>query len=148
MSDKYFLDTNVLVCSFDPVEPRKASTAEALVTRAVSSGLGVISYQVVQEFIDVSLRQFGTTMTVTELELYFFKVLLPMMRIPSSTELFLEALRLRTSNQLGWYDALIVAAAIQGGCEILYSEDLQHGRRFGDLMIQNPFLLASSGSNL
>jgi predicted nucleic acid-binding protein len=70
------------------------------------------------------------------------------MRIPSSTELFLEALRLRTSNQLGWYDALIVAAAIQGGCEILYSEDLQHGRRFGDLMIQNPFLLASSGSNL
>jgi predicted nucleic acid-binding protein len=55
---------------------------------------------------------------------------------------------LRTSNQLGWYDALIVAAAIQGGCEILYSEDLQHGRRFGDLIIQNPFLLASSGSNL
>ncbi len=140
MSDRYFLDTNIFVYSLDPVEPRKASRAEALVTRGVTSGLGVISYQVVQEFMNVSLRQFRTTMTVAELELYFFRILLPMMRVPSSTELFLEALRLRTANQIAWYDSLIVAAAIQGGCEILYSEDLQHGRRFGDLVIQNPFL--------
>jgi len=41
---------------------------------------------------------------------------------------------------LSWYDALIVAAALEGQCEVLYSEDLQHGRRFGDLQIQNPFL--------
>jgi predicted nucleic acid-binding protein len=139
MSDKYFLDTNILVYSFDLVEPRKASLAEDLVTRAVTSGLGVISYQVVQEFINVSLRQFGAAMTVTELELYFFKILLPMMRVPSSTELFLEALRLQTTNRMAWYDSLIVAAAIRSGCKILYSEDLQHGRRFGDLVIQNPF---------
>ena len=139
MSDRYFLDTNILVYSFDPVEPRKASLAEDLVTRAVTSGLGTISYQVVQEFINVSLRQFGAAMTVTELELYFFKILLPMMRVPSSTELFLEALRLETAGRIGWYDSLIVAAAMRSGCKILYSEDLQHGRRFGDLVIQNPF---------
>jgi predicted nucleic acid-binding protein len=100
----------------------------------------VISYQVVQEFMNVSLRQFKATMSVTELELFFFKVLLPMMTIPSSSGLFLEALRLHKANQLAWYDSLIVAAAIQGNCEILYSEDLQHGRRFGDLVVQNPFL--------
>ena len=140
MSDRYFLDTNVLVYSFDPVEPRKASVAEDLVIRAVTSGLGIISYQVVQEFINVSLRRFGTTMTVTELELYFFKILLPMMRVPSSTELFLEALRLQMANRIAWYDSLIVAAAIRGGCDVLYSEDMQHGRRFGDLVTQNPFL--------
>jgi predicted nucleic acid-binding protein len=139
MSDRYFLDTNILVYSFDPVEPRKASLAEDLVTRAVTSGLGTISYQVVQEFINVSLRQFGAAMTVTELELYFFKILLPMMRVPSSTELFLEALRLQTAGRIAWYDSLIVAAAMRSGCKILYSEDLQHGRRFGDLVIQNPF---------
>ena len=139
MSDRYFLDTNILVYSFDPVEPRKASLAEDLVTRAVTSGLGTISYQVVQEFINVSLRQFGAAMTVTELELYFFKILLPMMRVPSSTELFLEALRLQTAGRIGWCDSLIVAAAMRSGCKILYSEDLQHGRRFGDLVIQNPF---------
>jgi predicted nucleic acid-binding protein len=40
---------------------------------------------------------------------------------------------------LSWYDALIVAAAMEGGCSLLYSEDLQSGRRFGDLRIENPF---------
>jgi predicted nucleic acid-binding protein len=140
MSDKYFLDTNIIVYSLDPVDPRKARIAEELVTRGVGSGVGVISYQVVQEFINVGLRQFKVTMTVTELELYFLKILLPMMRVPSSSGLVLEALRLRTSHQIAWYDSLIVAAAIQGGCRVLYSEDMQHGRRFGDLVIQNPFL--------
>lgn len=139
MSDRYFLDTNILVYSLDPVDPRKAGLAEELVTRGVGSRLGVISYQVVQEFMNVSLRQFRSTMTVTELELYFFKVLLPLMKIPSSSGLFLEALRLQTVNQIAWYDSLIIAAALQGGCKVLYSEDLQHGRRFGDLLVQNPF---------
>lgn len=139
MSDKHFLDTNVFVYSLDPVEPRKAVIAEKLVTQGVTSGLGVISYQIVQEFMNVSLRQFQATMTVTELERYFFKILLPMMRVPSSTELFLEALRLRATNQLAWYDSLIVAAAVQAHCKILYSEDLQDGRRFGDLVVENPF---------
>jgi predicted nucleic acid-binding protein len=140
MSDRYFLDTNIFVYSLDPVDPRKARIAEDLVTRGVGSRLGVISYQVVQEFMNVSLRQFRAAMTVTELELYFFKVLLPMMTVPSSSGLFLEALRLQTANQIAWYDSLILAAALQGGCKVLYSEDLQHGRRFGDLVIQNPFL--------
>jgi predicted nucleic acid-binding protein len=140
MSDRYFLDTNIFVYSLDPVDPRKARIAEELVTRGVASRLGVISYQVVQEFMNVSLRQFQVTMTVTELDLYFFKVLLPMMTIPSSSGLFLEALRLKTTDQIAWYDSLIIAAALQGDCEVLYSEDMQHSRRFGDLVIQNPFL--------
>ena len=140
MSDRYFLDSNIFVYSLDPVDPRKARIAEELVTRGVGSRSGVISYQVVQEFMNVSLRQFQVTMTATELELYFFKVLLPMMTIPSSSGLFLEALRLKTTDQIAWYDSLIIAAALQGDCEVLYSEDMQHGRRFGDLVIQNPFL--------
>ena len=118
-SDKYFLDTNIFVYSLDPVEPHKARISEALITRGVDSRLGVISYQVVQEFINVSLRQFKATMTVTELELYFFKVLLPMMTVPSSSGLFLEALRLQKANRIAWYDSLIVAAAVQGDCETL-----------------------------
>jgi predicted nucleic acid-binding protein len=140
MSDKYFLDTNIFIYSLDPVDPRKARIAEELVTRGVGSRLGVISYQVVQEFMNVSLRQFRATMTATELELYFFKVLLPMMTIPSSSGLFLEALRLQKTDQIAWYDSLIVAGAIQGGCKVLHSEDMQHGRRFGDLVIHNPFV--------
>jgi len=140
MSDRYFLDTNIFVYSLDPIEPRKEEIAQRLITRAVTSGRGVISYQVVQEFMNVALRQFQATMSTLELERYFFRVLLPMMRISSSAPLFLEALRLQARNQLNWYDSLVVAAALEGDCSILFSEDLQHGRRFGDLAVENPFV--------
>jgi len=137
--DKFFLDTNIFVYSFDHGEPQKATLAEKLITRAVTSGLGAVSYQVVQEFLNVGLRKFGTVMTGTEMERYFLRIFLPLMRISSSANLFLEALYLQSSRQLAWYDSLIVAAALQGGCKILYSEDFPHGQRFGDLEVENPF---------
>jgi predicted nucleic acid-binding protein len=46
---------------------------------------------------------------------------------------------LQSSSRLSWYDSLIVTGALQGGCQVLYSEDLQHGQRFGDLVVENPF---------
>ena len=101
---------------------------------------GVISYQVVQEFVNVAIRKFQTAVSRTDLEDFLRSVLFPMMAVPSSPWLFFDALRLQDSNQLSWYDALIVAAATQGRCKILYSEDLQHGRRFDELVVQNPFL--------
>jgi predicted nucleic acid-binding protein len=45
----------------------------------------------------------------------------------------------RERSQLSWYDSLIVSAAQQSGCNILYTEDLQDGQKFGALTIQNPF---------
>ncbi len=137
--DKFFLDTNILVYSFDPDDARKAFIAEKLVTRALTSGVGVTSYQVVQEFVNVSLRKFAVAMTPVELERYFLRVLFPLMKISSSAPLFLQALHLQSANRLSWYDSLIVAAAIQGECKVLYSEDFQHGQRFGQLVVQNPF---------
>jgi predicted nucleic acid-binding protein len=53
--------------------------------------------------------------------------------------LFARAIEIYRAHQLHWYDALIVAAALQANCKVLYSEDLQHGQRFGDLVITNPF---------
>jgi predicted nucleic acid-binding protein len=140
MSDRYFLDTNILVYSLDTDEPRKALIAEKLVTDGATTGLGAISHQVVQEFFNVALRRFKVNMTAPELERYFFRVLLPLMKISPSASLFLDALQFQSRNQLAWYDSLIVAAAIQGRCKTLYTEDLQHGQRFGDLVVQNPFL--------
>jgi predicted nucleic acid-binding protein len=139
MSDKYFIDTNIFVYSLDTDEPNKAAISEKLITRGASSGSGTISYQVVQEFFNVSLSRFKATLTITELQSYFFRVLLPLMKVPSSGSLFLEALRIEERYRLAWYDSLIVAAALQGGCKILYSEDLQDGQRFGDLVVENPF---------
>ncbi|HKM85810.1 MAG TPA: PIN domain-containing protein [Terriglobales bacterium] len=140
MSDKYFLDTNVVVYSVDLTSPLKRRRARELVTDGTTNKLGVISYQVVQEFVNVAIRKFQSAVAPTDLEEFLRGVLFPMMAVPSSPWLFLDALRLHDRSQLSWYDALVVAAAIQGRCRILYSEDLQHGRSFGDLVIQNPFL--------
>ncbi len=66
------------------------------------------------------------------------------MRFPTATPLTLEthaaATALARDNSLAFHDALILAAAIEAGCETLCSEDFQHGRRFGDCTIVNPFL--------
>lgn len=139
MSDKYFLDTNVIVYSVDLTSPLKRKRARELVTDGTTNKLGVISYQVVQEFVNVAIRKFRSAVAQTDLEEFLRGVLFPMMAVPSSPWLFLDALRLQDANRLSWYDALIVAAAIQGRCKILFSEDLQDGRRFGDLVIENPF---------
>jgi predicted nucleic acid-binding protein len=53
-------------------------------------------------------------------------------------------LHLQSRYRLSWYDSLIVAAAIQAQCKLLLTEDLQHGQRFGDLRIENPFLSLAS----
>jgi predicted nucleic acid-binding protein len=140
MNAKCFLDTNIIVYAFGQSFPEKARIAQRLVTDGAADKQAIISYQVVQEFINVALRGFRLTIPKADLESFVLTALFPMMAISSSPSLVLEALRLQGGNQLAWYDSLIVAAAIQGGCEILYSEDLQHGRRFGDLVVQNPFL--------
>jgi predicted nucleic acid-binding protein len=138
-ADKFFLDTNVLVYSFDPDAPEKSAIAEQLVRRGRTSGLGVISYQVAQEFVNVALRRFAAAMTVEELERYSLRVLFPLLQIHSSPQLFLQALHLQWRNTLSWYDSLVLAAALQGGCKVLYSEDFQHQQRFGNLVVENPF---------
>ena len=139
MSDRYFLDTNVLVYSVDLTSPLKRRRARELVTEGATSKLGIISYQVIQEFINVALGKFQSVVARTDLEEFLRSVLFPMMAVPSSPWLFLDALRLQDANQLSWYDSLILGGALQAQCKILYSEDLQDGRRFGDLVIENPF---------
>jgi len=140
MNGRFFLDTNVFVYSFDPSAPAKARRAADLIRRAVATGKGIVSYQVVQEFFNVALRRFAKPMTVTEAEQYLATVFRPLLAIHSSQAVYVEALRLSEQFSLSWYDALIVAAAIAGDSTLLFSEDLQHGQRFGDLRVQNPFL--------
>ena len=140
MNVKSFQDTNIIVYAFDQSSPEKAKIAQRLITDGATDKQAIISYQVVQEFINVALRGFRLAIPKSDLESFVLTALFPMMAISSSPALVTEALRLHGDDRLSWYDALIVAAALQGGCRILYSEDLQHGRRFGELVIQNPFL--------
>ena len=140
MNARSFLDTNVIVYAFVQASPEKARIAQQLITDGTAEKQAVVSYQVVQEFINVVLRGFRIAISRPDLESFVVTGLFPMMAVPSSPVLILEALKLQAAHQLAWYDSLIVAAAIQSNCKILYSEDLQHGRRFGDLVIENPFL--------
>jgi predicted nucleic acid-binding protein len=140
MNGRFFLDTNVFVYSFDGSAPAKARRALQLIRGAVETGKGIVSYQVVQEFFNVALRRFAKPMTLADAEQFLSTVFRPLMAIHSSQALYGEALRLSDRFRLSWYDSLIIAAAIEGQCSVLYSEDLHAGQRFGDMEIQNPFL--------
>jgi len=139
MSGRFFLDTNIFVYTFDSAAPAKAKKAAQLIRRAVDSGEGIVSFQVVQEFFNVALRRFTPAMNVPEAEQYLITVFRPILAVHSSPAMYVEALRITGKHRLSWYDSLIVAAAIEGQCETLYSEDLQDGRKIESLRIQNPF---------
>jgi predicted nucleic acid-binding protein len=139
MSGRFFLDTNIFVYTFDAHAPRKAKTAAHLIRRAADSGEGIVSYQVVQEFFNVALRRFAQPMTLAEAEQYLITVFRPLLAIHSSPAIYVEALRITAKHRLAWYDSLIVAAALEGKCEVLYSEDLQDGREVDGVRIENPF---------
>lgn len=140
MNGRFFLDTNIFVYSFDKKATTKARRAGQLIRQAVATRKGIVSYQVVQEFFSVALRRFAQPMTATEAEQYLAVVFRPLLAIHSSQALYGEALRLSTRFSLSWYDSLIVAAAVEGLCTTLYSEDLQHGQQIGHVRVENPFL--------
>lgn len=140
MSDRFFLDTNVFVYSFDRTAPAKAEMAAQLIRKALTTQKGIVSYQVVQEFFNVALRRFSQPMQPAEAEQYLRTVFQPLLSVHSSQALYAEALHLHAQSRLSWYDSLVVCSAIQAGCEILFTENLQHGQRFGALQVMNPFL--------
>ena len=137
MSVEAFLDTNILVYSFDKGVPEKMEEARNL-SRADQYNW-CISWQVVQEFCAVALHRFATPLNVSDLTEYLELVLTPHCVVHSTPGLYQQALKIHDHTQYRFYDSLIVAAAIHAGASRLYSEDLQHGRKIGDLEIVNPF---------
>lgn len=140
MNARFFLDTNIFVYSFDQNAAAKARRAMELIRDGATTRKGVVSYQVVQEFFNVALRRFQVPMGIVEAEQYLNTIFRPMLSVHSSPSLFTEALQLNHTHRIGWYDSLIVASAIEGGCSLLFTEDLNHGQKFGSVQIQNPFL--------
>jgi predicted nucleic acid-binding protein len=139
MTGRFFLDTNVFIYTFDSRVPAKRTKAAQLIRRAVDTGQGIVSYQVVGEFLNVALRRFSPAVTVAEAEQYLITVFRPILAVQSSPAIFLEALRIAAKHELAWYDSVIVAAAIESRCDVLYSEHLQAGRNIENLRIENPF---------
>ena len=139
MSGRFFLDTNIFVYTFDATAPGKAATATDLVKRAIKTKTGIVSYQVVQEFFNVALRRFESPMTTAEADQYLASTFRPLLAVHSSPVLFSEALRLGAKFRLAWCDSLVVAAALEAQCDVLYSEGLQHGQHLESVTVTNPF---------
>jgi predicted nucleic acid-binding protein len=139
MSGKFFLDTNVLVYAMDPTEPDKQAIAQKWIATAHESHNGCLSYQVVQEWFNVVLRKAAVPLTPEQAVPIYRRLIEPLWHVQSSRELVATALDLHQHQSLPWWDALIVSAAIEGGCERLLSEDLPHGRKVHGVKIVNPF---------
>jgi predicted nucleic acid-binding protein len=133
MNAKPFLDTNIIVYAFSANDPR-ATTAEAL----LESG-GVISIQVLNELVNVWRRKQGRGWDEVDDALAVLKVLLDPPQ-PLTAELHEAAVKIARARGFSICDSLIIAAALQAGCPILYSEDLQHGQTIEQLTIRNPFI--------
>jgi predicted nucleic acid-binding protein len=139
MSARFFLDTNIFVYSFDASSPKKGAKSTKLIRSAIETRGGIVSYQVVQEFFNVALRRFAKPMSSADAEQYLSTTFRPLLSVDSSPALYGEALRIGARFRLPWYDSLIVASAIEGQCDVLYSEDFQDGQQFGRVLISNPF---------
>ena len=139
MSDKYFIDTNIFVYAFDKTDKRKRQIANSMIKRALSEHVGCISFQVVQEFINVSTRKFESPLSVSDCQKYLNTVLTTLCEVFASLELYHRSLDIMEHWRFSFYDSLIVAAALQAKCNILYSEDLQHNQKIESIIISNPF---------
>ena len=138
MSADEFLDSNVLVYSVDGRAPEKMARALELVGRSLTNGSGCISYQVVQETLNVLTGKIG--MSDDGIRRLLDEILVPLWQVYPSASLYQSAISLRGRYGFSFYDSLIVAAALEAGCTRLFSEDMQHGQRIQGLTIVNPFM--------
>jgi predicted nucleic acid-binding protein len=140
MNGRFFIDTNVFIYSFFDNDPPKREISRGLIADALENSTGVISYQVVQEFLGAATRKFIKPLTFKDSQRYLTIVLEPLCDVYSSPELFHRALEIMDRWRYSFYDSLIIASAVQAGCAILYSEDMQHGQEIMNLIIKNPYL--------
>lgn len=134
-----FFDTNVLVYCMDAGDPDRQARAIERFARACEQDTVVLSAQVLQEFYAVTTRKLQPPLSPAAAQaqverLASFEV------VGSSATSVLEATRLAARHQLQWWDALILEAALRAQADVLVSEDVQHGQRFGKLTVENPFL--------
>jgi predicted nucleic acid-binding protein len=132
-----FLDTNVLIYAVALDDPRNARAEELLATGAT------ISVQILNEFVSVARRKLSMPWPDVKEALDAFRVLCPF-PLPITVELHEAALKISEQFGYGIYDGMVVAAALEAGCAILYSEDFQNGQTIdGRLTIRNPFARSS-----
>lgn len=136
---RVFIDTNLWAYRLDKREAAKARRIADWLRATAREHEIVVSTQVLIELRAVLTQKFKPPLSARDTRaaldaLAHFDV------VTADANLVLDAHELAGREQLAWFDALIVEAAIRSGCERLYSEDLSHGRTIAGLKIVNPFL--------
>ena len=138
MSDKYFVDTNILMYAHDRAAGAKHDRAKALVEELWRDRTGVISTQVLQE-LAVNLQR----KTAKPLDAMATRDVvadyLTWQIVVNGGDSILGALELEARYQISFWDALVVHAAQSAGTQVLYSEDLSDGQLYGPVRVINPF---------
>ena len=133
-----FMDSNILIYANSRSDPRKRAIARELVQLALDEG-GVISFQVVQETLNVLTRKLPSPVSLGDAGELLRGVLEPLWNVMPTPALYQRALDLQDRYGYSFYDSLIIAAALTAGCTRLYSEDLHDGQQIEGLTIVNPF---------
>ena len=137
MSDRYFVDTNILMYAHDASTGAKHERAKALVEELWRDRTGVVSTQVLQE-LAVNLRRKVRRPLDAKAVRDIIADYLTWQVIVNGGDSILEAIDLESRHQISFWDALVIQAAQVSGAEILYSEDLSDGQTYGSVRVINP----------
>ena len=138
MPDRAFVDTNVLVYSYDSSDLEKQSRAQELLAGGIENETAVISAQVLGEFFNVVTRRIPSPLSVEEAEEVIDLIsILPVVRI--DTPLVRRAIATHRRYGIAYWDSLIVAAAERAACTHVLSEDLNSGQSYHGITVINPF---------
>ena len=132
MSDRVFFDTNI------PLYMLSGKTALAVRAEALVAAGGVVSVQVLNEFASVTSKKLR--MSWAEIGELLAGIRAACDVVPLTENVHKQGLAIAERYQLSVYDGMIWAAAILSGCTVLYSEDMRHGLKIGNTLLQNPFL--------
>lgn len=133
-----FVDTNILIYAEDRDALAKHEVARELVIQLWEKREGVVSVQVLQElYVNVTRKLKKPVTSAKALEI--IREYLTWTVVDNTGALLTSAIVLQQRTRLSFWDSLIVQAAIDGGCDRLYSEDLNPGQRFGEVVVINPF---------
>lgn len=139
MSDKCFVDTNILVYAHDSSTGIKHQRARKLLEDLWDSGQGVLSTQVLQELCINLRRKAGNPLPVEEVRL-ILRDYMAWEVVTNTPESVLQALDIEMRYKTSFWDALILQAAGRSGATILYSEDLAAGQRYGSIQVVDPLI--------
>lgn len=137
MTDRVFVDTNILVYAYDTAAGNKHSRARQALEELWNKGNGVLSTQVLQEF-SVNVRRKARHPLSTAAVAGVIQKYLSWQIITVTPQSTLEALVIEAQHRISFWDALIIHAAEASGATILYSEDFSPGQAYGPVRTVNP----------